>query len=120
MLRRSLTHVNNPEPAYSHNRVEFNSHNPDCVAVQEQFIMAYGGLRGAVGYSLVLSIDKNKAGQQAAFQIRMSSCFLPKKSFFYLYWIVLASALYRKSNLHIIIKEIARPQSQFLHSCVCE
>jgi hypothetical protein len=46
--------------------------------MQEQFIMAYGGLRGAVGYSLVLSIDKNKAGPQAAFQIRMSSCFLTK------------------------------------------
>jgi hypothetical protein len=39
-------------------------HNPECVAVQEQFIMAYGGLRGAVGYSLVLSIDKHKAGPQ--------------------------------------------------------
>ena len=29
-----------------------------CVGVQEQFIMAYGGLRGAVGFSLVMMIDK--------------------------------------------------------------
>ena len=27
--------------------------------MKEQFIMAYGGLRGAVGFSLVLLIDKN-------------------------------------------------------------
>ncbi len=27
---------------------------------QEQFIMAYGGLRGAVGFSLVLGIDKQQ------------------------------------------------------------
>jgi NhaP-type Na+/H+ or K+/H+ antiporter len=28
------------------------------LADQEQFIMAYGGLRGAVGFSLVMMIDK--------------------------------------------------------------
>ncbi len=32
----------------------------------------------------------------------------------------LASALYRKSNLCIPRKGIVLPQSQFLHSCVCE
>jgi hypothetical protein len=30
------------------------------------------------------------------------------------------NTLYRKSSLCIPRKEIARPQSQFLHSCVCE
>jgi hypothetical protein len=33
---------------------------------------------------------------------------------------LIATALYRKSNLCIPGKRIAWPQSQFLHSCVCE
>jgi hypothetical protein len=83
--------------------------------------MAYGGLRGAVGYSLVLSIDKNKAGPTSRISNQnIEMFFYRKKSFSYLYCIFPASALYRKSNLYIPKKGIARPKSQFLHSCVCE
>jgi len=32
--------------------------------------MAYGGLRGAVGYSLVLSIDKTKAQQPQSYKFK--------------------------------------------------
>ena len=30
------------------------------ISVQEQFIMAYGGLRGAVGFSLAVILDQQK------------------------------------------------------------
>ena len=36
-----------------------NKHRVKIINLQEQFIMAYGGLRGAVGFSLVEMISKN-------------------------------------------------------------
>ena len=39
---------------------------PFCI-VQEQFIMAYGGLRGAVGFSLVMMIDKTSVPSAGIF-----------------------------------------------------
>ena len=36
-----------------------NKHRVKIINLQEQFIMAYGGLRGAVGFSLVKMISEN-------------------------------------------------------------
>jgi len=37
------------------------------INIQEQFIMAYGGLRGAIAFSMVEMLDAKKVGPRAMF-----------------------------------------------------
>ncbi len=64
------------------------------------------------GQSIILSI----LGAHSPCQVQK----LHFRAFLYTCRSLFLHTLYRKSNLCILRKGIAQPQSQFLHSCVCE